>query len=54
MNDVKNFNLNRFIEAQERNYRTALEEIRKGRKQSHWIWFIFPQLVKVIMKPEHI
>lgn len=40
-------NINRFIEAQESPYpvfNVALEEIRSGRKQSHWIWFIFPQL----------
>lgn len=36
--------LNRFIKAQERAYTTALEEIRNGEKESHWIWFIFPQL----------
>lgn len=36
----------RFKEAQERfgEYETALEEIRQGRKRSHWIWYIFPQL----------
>jgi|SRR5690606_22771244 uncharacterized protein (DUF1810 family) len=36
--------LTRFIEAQERDYATALREIRAGRKQSHWMWYIFPQL----------
>lgn len=36
--------LNRFIKAQERAYTTALKEIRNGEKESHWIWFIFPQL----------
>ena len=36
--------LNRFVEAQESNYSYALEEIRNGRKQGHWIWYIFPQL----------
>ena len=38
------FNLHRFIEAQEYDYPIALEEIREGRKKSHWIWYIFPQL----------
>lgn len=37
-------NLDRFIEAQESNYSIALEEIKNGRKRSHWIWYIFPQL----------
>ena len=37
--------ITRFKEAQERfgEYETALEEIRQGRKRSHWIWYIFPQ-----------
>ena len=37
-------NLERFIEAQERDYESALEEIRNGKKETHWIWYIFPQL----------
>lgn len=36
--------LNRFHSAQESAYETALGEIRSGRKESHWIWFIFPQI----------
>ena len=36
--------LNRFIQAQEVSYPVALAEIQKGRKQSHWMWFIFPQI----------
>jgi uncharacterized protein (DUF1810 family) len=36
--------LNRFVEAQEGVYERALAEIRPGRKRSHWIWFIFPQI----------
>ncbi len=38
------FNLNRFLEAQENSYAQALSEIQAGRKESHWIWYIFPQL----------
>ncbi|MBQ2002680.1 MAG: DUF1810 domain-containing protein [Bacteroidaceae bacterium] len=38
------YNLQRFLTAQDFNYRTALEEVRNGEKRSHWIWFIFPQL----------
>ena len=33
-----------FLEAQDRMYQTALSEIKKGSKRSHWMWFIFPQL----------
>ena len=38
------YDLSRFLKAQERDYKTALAEIRSGRKRSHWIWYIFPQL----------
>lgn len=38
------FKLSRFVEAQELAFSTALDELRAGRKQTHWIWFIFPQL----------
>lgn len=41
---MKNFDLDRFIKAQEMDYETALKEIRQGRKRSHWIWYIFPQI----------
>lgn len=37
-------NLDRFVSAQERDYTTALSEIRNGRKESHWMWYIFPQI----------
>ena len=36
--------LERFVEAQDQYYKTALAEIRNGRKESHWMWFIFPQI----------
>ena len=36
--------LDRFVEAQQDSYPVALSELRQGRKQSHWMWFIFPQL----------
>jgi uncharacterized protein (DUF1810 family) len=36
-------NLNRFVQAQVDDYEQALSEIRSGRKQSHWMWYIFPQ-----------
>jgi uncharacterized protein (DUF1810 family) len=38
------YNLHRFQDAQERVYDTVLAELRAGRKSSHWIWFIFPQI----------
>lgn len=38
------FDLNRFVEAQEHSYASALAEIRAGRKSSHWVWYIFPQI----------
>ena len=37
-------NLQRFIAAQETSYDTALSEISKGRKKTHWMWYIFPQV----------
>ena len=37
-------NMKRFIEAQKRDYQLALSEVRAGKKQSHWIWYIFPQM----------
>lgn len=36
--------MERFIEAQERHYQLALTEVQAGKKQSHWIWYIFPQM----------
>ena len=36
--------VSRFLQAHGNFYETALSEIKKGRKRSHWIWFIFPQL----------
>ena len=36
--------LDRFLEAQERMYEIALKEIKNGEKESHWMWYIFPQL----------
>ena len=36
--------MERFLKAQENSYNIALNEIKNGRKKSHWIWYIFPQL----------
>jgi uncharacterized protein (DUF1810 family) len=38
------FNLERFISAQAEVFPRVLDELRAGRKRSHWIWFIFPQM----------
>lgn len=38
------FNLQRFVDAQAVVYGTVLGELRDGRKRSHWMWFVFPQL----------
>jgi uncharacterized protein (DUF1810 family) len=39
------YSLERFIDAQRDTYQGALSEIARGRKQTHWIWYIFPQVV---------
>ena len=44
MNTLDPFHLQRFLDAQENDYADALREIKQGYKQSHWIWFIFPQV----------
>ena len=38
------YDLSRFLKAQESSYERALDEIKNGRKSSHWIWYIFLQL----------
>jgi uncharacterized protein (DUF1810 family) len=38
------FNLQRFVDAQVSVFDQALAELRAGRKRSHWMWFIFPQI----------
>lgn len=38
------FDLQRFVNAQGPVYDTVLAELRNGRKQSHWMWFVFPQI----------
>ncbi len=41
---IDNYELNRFIEAQDPLYPTVLKELKNGIKLSHWMWFIFPQV----------
>ena len=38
------YNLNRFVRAHEADFERALAEIKNGRKRSHWMWYVFPQL----------
>jgi uncharacterized protein (DUF1810 family) len=38
------FDLNRFVEAQARDYAIALGELQRGQKRSHWIWYVLPQM----------
>jgi len=45
------FQLQRFADAQEGIFETALTELRTGRKQSHWIWFVFPQIAGLGKSP---
>ena len=45
------YDLQRFIDAQDGVYETALAELRAGSKQSHWMWFIFPQLRGLGLSP---
>ena len=43
-NSTDPYNLSRFVHAQEEDYEQALSELRDGRKRTHWIWYIFPQI----------
>ena len=45
------FDLARFVDAQRGVYEQALEELRRGRKESHWMWFIFPQVAGLGRSP---
>lgn len=51
MTNKPNYNLDRFKTAQAHDYKTALSEIRNGRKVSHWMWYIFPQLQQLGYSP---
>jgi uncharacterized protein (DUF1810 family) len=45
------YDLNRFVQAQERSYQQALSEVKNGRKRSHWMWYIFPQVYGLGFSP---
>ena len=44
MNPEDPFDLDRFVQAQAGTYAQALDELHAGRKRTHWMWFVFPQL----------
>lgn len=45
LNVSKKYDLTRFLEAQDFNYHEALLELVQGKKKSHWMWYIFPQVL---------
>ncbi|MGA7055582.1 MAG: DUF1810 domain-containing protein [Mycobacterium sp.] len=45
------FDLKRFVDAQAPVYRSVVAELRSGRKRSHWMWFVFPQLLGLGSSP---
>lgn len=44
MNNSDRYNLNRFIQAQDKYFDDTCKELKNGKKESHWMWFMFPQL----------
>ena len=48
------YNLARFVLAQRQIFDKALGELKRGRKQSHWMWFIFPQIHGLGSSPESV
>ena len=44
MSTSDDYDLNRFVDAQRSTYERALAELRSGRKRSHWMWYVFPQI----------
>ena len=45
------YNLQRFIDAQANTFEQVVDELREGRKRSHWMWFIFPQVAGLGSSP---
>mgnify|MGYP001852679832 FL=1 len=43
-----NYEISRFMKAHQSDYQRALSEIKNGKKVSHWMWYIFPQMVSGI------
>ena len=46
------FDLSRFLKAQQTVYEAVVDELRQGKKRSHWIWFIFPQIRGLGFSPQ--
>jgi uncharacterized protein (DUF1810 family) len=44
LSNLDSYNLSRFVEAQSSSYGEALAELRAGHKQTHWSWYVFPQI----------
>src|ERR1044072_5970566 len=51
MDGADGFQLQRFLDAQESVFETAVAELRTGQKRSHWMWFIFPQIAGLGKSP---
>jgi hypothetical protein len=51
MSDQDPYNLQRFLAGQAEDYECALCELERGQKESHWIWFIFPQVAGLGRSP---
>lgn len=49
--DADPYDLHRFVDAQDGVYDAVLAELRRGRKRTHWIWFVFPQLRELGRSP---
>jgi uncharacterized protein (DUF1810 family) len=45
------YDLERFVDAQRRNYSQALAELAAGKKRTHWMWYVFPQLLGLGSSP---
>lgn len=48
---MENYNLDRFVKAQDSVFEDVLAELRDGYKRSHWMWYVFPQLVELGRSP---
>jgi uncharacterized protein (DUF1810 family) len=48
------FDLQRFVDAQDRVFPAVLSELASGRKESHWMWFVFPQIAGLGQSPTSV
>lgn len=46
-----NFDLNRFVVAQDRVYNSVVSELKNGLKVGHWMWYVFPQIDGIVRNP---